>query len=98
MKIFQTLQMHLAFIGYAPNLRPFNKRQNWLFAKNFVCITLIYVQLLHVANSPNEYMDSIFMTVVATLVSISHISTTFQMKTLFIYIDEIEKLFNASKF
>lgn len=98
MKILQLIQMHLALNGYKnPNLRPCNGQQKWFFVEMFLSITSLYVYLLFVADSLKEYMDSILVTAVGTLVVISRISTILKMKTIFVFIDEVEKLLNASE-
>lgn len=97
MKIYQTVKTNLALIGYKENLRPFNERQKWIFIIGFSTLLANYVDLLHDSNTPKEYMDSIFMSGIGTFVQISHISTTFKMETIFIFINEVEEVINASK-
>lgn len=99
MKIFQTTQMHLALNGYNnANPRPFNKQQKWIFVEMFLSTTSFYAYLLCVADSAKEYMDSILLTAMGTIIAISRISTIFKTKTIFIFIDEFEEVLNASKF
>lgn len=98
MNIFQTTQMHLALNGYNnANLRPFNKQQKFIFVEMILSLTSLYVHLLHVAESQKEYMFSILITAVDTLIAISHISTTLKMRTIFIFIDEVEEVLIASE-
>lgn len=98
MKIFQTIQIKFAFLGFESNLRPINNRQKWIFFEIFFCVTSLCVHLFHVASTPKEYLDSILITGMAILILISHISTILQMATIFTYIDEVEGVLNESKF
>lgn len=97
MKIYQTIQMNLALLGFKENLRPFNKRQKLCFVAFFISLATIYVYLLCVASKPKEYMDSIFVTAVGSFVCISYISSVFKMETLFIFINGMEEGVNGSE-
>lgn len=98
MKIFQTTQTNLALLGFERNLRPFNKRQRWILIEGFLAVTACYVYLLLVADSSKEFMDSIFTTGVSNLILISHISTVLKTETIFVFIDDVEDVINASEF
>lgn len=90
--------MHLALLGYGADLDPFNKRQKWIFVLVLLAMVPLYMYLLYVAESPGEYIHSIFVIAVRSLILISHISTIFKMETIFIFIDECEGTLNASEF
>lgn len=97
MKIFQTVQKHLASIGYRRNERSFNNDISVQLLKSILYIMCQWVYLLHIANTPKEYMDSIFMSAVGILVNISFLSTVLKMKTIFIFIDAAENAINTSE-
>lgn len=97
MKILQTTQMHLALYGYEANSSPFSKRRKLIYIEIFVSQTAYMAHLLLVANTPKEYMNSIFMVGIAFLCTVSRINTMFKTKTIFIFIDEVEEILNSSK-
>lgn len=97
MKIYQTTRTCLALFGFQEDLQPFNKRQKLIFLPCVFFHTANLVQLFHVANTTQEYMDSIFLTTVGTLITASHISTIGKMKTIFSVINKIEEGINQSK-
>lgn len=98
MKIFQTIKMHLALSGCnKKNLSTFGTQQKWIFVEIFLSMTSLYVHLLCVAESPKEYMNSILLIAVGTLIIISRISTTLKMKTMFIFIEEVEEVLKSSE-
>lgn len=98
MKILQTVQTNLAVLGFERNLRPFNKRQMFWFFEGLLSSTTFVIYLLFEASSPKEYMDSIFMIVIGTLMTISHFSMILETETIFVLIDKIENIINASEF
>lgn len=98
MKIFQTVQMHLASINYRPNERPFNNGILKQCLKSVLYISCQFVYLFNIADTPKEFMDSIFTTAVGVLVNVSFLSTALKMKTIFIFIDEVESTIETSKF
>lgn len=97
MKIYQTVRWNLALIGYKKNLRPFPKRLKWILFVKSTFIIAAYMHLFYVANTTKEFMDSIFVTGMGTLITISHISTIFKMETIFVFMNEIEEVINASE-
>lgn len=98
MKIFQTIQMHLAWYGYEANLLPFNKRHKMVLADVVFSLTVYNVHLFYEANLPQGYLDTIYMIVVTTVITISRISTMLKMKNIFLFIDEIEAILDASEY
>lgn len=91
-KIFHTIQSKLALIGFEKNLRPFNVRQNWTIIMASISLTTLVIYPLHLATTPKEYMDSIFVCGVGSLVTISHFSIIPKTETVFTFIDEIEQV------
>lgn len=97
MKLFEIVQRNLALMGYSPNQRPFTKKQIQIGVTKALCISLHGINLIYVANTPKEYMQSIFDTSVTVLVFISFISTILKMNIIFILIDKLQALVNDSK-
>lgn len=83
---------------YRANQSPFDKFQFWIFVKVFWGVFSHIVHLMRESHTPQEYMESIFMTTVGVLVAIVRVSTLFKNDTIFIYIDTVEKTINESEF
>lgn len=96
MKIFETVLKHLDSIGFKENQHRFNRIQIETHLKAALNVSLICVQLFHVANTLKEYMDGIFLITVAILVFISRASTAFKTTTIFIFINRLEEIINDS--
>lgn len=98
MKIAQTTKRYLASMGYRVDLRPFHKHQLWLLFERPFTLFLQLVYVLHVAKTSREYMESIFMLMVGILMYVSLVSTIIKMPTIFILIDDMERVINQSEF
>ena len=98
MKIFKTVQKHLASLGYIKNQSSLNIRQLSICFLSIVAIISLSLYLFCFANTQKEFMDSIFMTVSGVLVFISNLSTANKLTTIFIFIDRTEQVINESKF
>lgn len=96
MKILQRAQANLAVLGFERNVRPFNRRQKFWFIEGLLSFNAFFVYLLLGASSTKEYMESIFMIVIGTLIIISHFSIILKTETIFVLIDELEGIVNAS--
>lgn len=97
MKIFNTVQKHLASIGYRANQNPFNTQQLSIILMGIFATISQCIYLFFIAKTLKEFMDSILMTAANFLVFISNLSTIHKMATIFIFIDSIEKAINESK-
>lgn len=97
MKVFQRVQINLASLGHGPSQNPFNGRQLWIFVKVFLYLFLLCAYLVREPKTPKEYMNSIFITTAAFLVTMARLSTLFMNDTIFDFIDRIEKTINGSK-
>lgn len=98
MKIFQTVQKHLAAIGYRPNQRPFNGDILRQCVKCVLFTTAQFVYLFYFAKTPAEFINSIFVAAIGVLVFLSFLSTNWKMDIIFIFIEETEEVINGSKF
>lgn len=96
MKIFQTVQKHLASIGYRANQNPFNLQQLTIIFMGILAIFSQCVYLFFIANTTKEFLDSILMTTIGILVFISNLSTVHKTATIFIFIDSVEKGIHGS--
>lgn len=95
-KVFQTIQSKLALIGFEKNLRPFNRRQKRTFIVSAIFLSTLFINLLYVANSPKEYMDSILLCGGVSLATISQLGVILKTETMFILINEFEEVINES--
>lgn len=96
MKIFQTIEMNMEPSGFIRNQRPFNLKQ----CDRIVKITLfnaLFIYLVHEANTPTQYMESILITTAGILITIAYMSLVFEYATIFKLIDDIEQDVNESK-
>lgn len=96
MERFQTVRKEIALLGFIPNHRdyphyPFTKehlKTHLIFGWNIIslCIFAIYV-----ADSPKEYMDSLYIITATGALFISYTTITFRMTKLFNFFGDIEK-------
>lgn len=97
MKIFLKTQKNLEFGGYRRNENAFNRRRLVLLVLSILSLIPLIVYPFHVANTPKEYMDSIFMTATGILVFISSMSIAFKTQKIFDVIDDIEQVVGESE-
>lgn len=97
MKIFQTIQKNMRHSGFIRDQNAFNKTQTLVIFKSIVFLTLQFVYLLRVANTPRQYMDSIFMSTVGFLIVISHADIAIKTAKIFDLIDAFEQTINESE-
>lgn len=97
MKIFQEIQRNVAFLGYARNARVFNGRQQCLLVGSVISLISVYVNLCYVASSPKEYLDSISLAILGSLLGISALDAMINVKTIFVYIDDAEEIISSSE-
>lgn len=97
MKILQTTQKNMEFGGLIRDQSAFNNTQLRTFFISAVFLTLQIVYPLHVANTPRQYLDSIFMTAAGYLIFISFMSIALKTTEVFNFIDDLEQRINDSK-
>lgn len=94
MKLFQNCQKNLEIMGYVPDQHPFNMKQIQVGLTMLLNIILNFIYLIHVANTPRQYMESCFYTITSILILISFISTVYKMDLIFIFIDKLQIIIN----
>lgn len=102
MKPFLTIRKYLATVGIMPNrfhyrCYPFSRQ---CLIANSICIigfisTSVYT--FHVANNTKEYMDSLYVLVMACGIFLSYTTTVFNMNKWFCFFENFEKFFDESK-
>lgn len=97
MKIFQTFEKNIKAGGFARDEGAFSSVQMQTIFKVIVSLILQSVYLLRVANTPRQYLDSIFMTIAGFLIAISYINFVFKTTELLNYIDDLEQTINESE-
>lgn len=98
MKIAKEVKRNLASIGYRIDQRPFHKEQLWLLFERMLTLLLQFVHALYIANTPREFMETIFMIMVGILMYITLVSTINEMTTIFAVIEDMEQVINESKY
>lgn len=98
MPVYQVVQKNLAFMGYSPNERSFNRRQIQIGVAMAMCVSVNFIFLIHVANTPQQLMASIHHTSVSILILISFMSTAYKMDIIFTIVDKMQAIVNESKF
>lgn len=96
MERFLTIRKEIALLGFIPNLHdyphyPFTKRH---LGAHLICslnIASVCIFAIHVADSPKEYMDSLYMITGIVAISVSYATFTFKMTKLFAILSNIEK-------
>lgn len=103
MKLFQTVQNNLASLGY---VRDHNGYRYYPFSGRHFRTTLLFSSgtfsilmfLIHIANSPGEYIDSFFTFTASFSIFICHMTTSFKMMEFFAFFDGCGKVYDESKF
>lgn len=103
MKLFQTVQKNLMLVGYMRNQAGYRYyafgRRHFISSVLFsIATTSIFIFATHTANSPAEYMDAFYLLAVLLSILVSHMSITLKMTKLFDFIDNLEKVYDKSKF
>lgn len=98
MKIAKTVKRQVASMGYRVDQRSFNTEQLWLLFERMLTLVLQFLDVLYVANNLRQYVESIFMIIVGTLLYVSLVSTIIEMPTIFTLIDDLEHVINESEY
>lgn len=98
LKFFVTIKKNLASIGFSENNSAFDTEQLLRGFEGILAIILEFVYLIHVTSTSREYMESIIMTVAGVVSLISLISMNLQFATIFILMDEFERVINESEY
>lgn len=97
MALYQNVQKNLAFMGYSPNERPFNRKHMEIILAMAMCSSSEFIYLMQVANTPKEYMIAIFFVSTSILILIAFLSTAHKLKIFFVLIDKVQIAVNGSK-
>lgn len=99
MKVFQTVQKYLAYLGFNQNdQNALNSRQFFTALNMIAMFILSLLYLFVVANTPREYLDSIYMTSAGLGLMTSYFSIVYKARELFDYFDDGEQLINNSEY
>lgn len=94
MKVFQTVRKNFAAIHFRKDQRWFHLRTLFELFKPIMAIVLQCIYLFYDANTPEELMNSIFMTIVGILVFISLMSTVQKKAEIFFFMDWVQVIVN----
>lgn len=96
MERFQTIRREIALLGFIPDHQdylhyPFTKRH---LGAHLICslnIISVCIFAVHVADSPKEYMDSLYIITATVAISVSYTTIAFKTTKLFTVFSDIEK-------
>lgn len=97
MKICGIVQKKLFQLGVGPNQRLFNKIQLKIIFEFTAALSSLCLYLVHTADTPEEYVNSIFITLAMTCISIGYFSITVQTENIFLIIDNMEQIIENRK-
>lgn len=97
MKTFQAVRQNLVKIHVSADQRWSDNQLLFHICECIFAIILQCIYLFCVANTPEELMNSIFMTTAAILVFISYLSILLKIAEIFFFMDTIEKIVNKSE-
>lgn len=97
LEIFQTVKQNLASIGFSANQSAFDKEQLLRGFEGFLGLSSLFIYLIHVANTPTEYMESIYMTIAGVGVLVSYLSMNINYTIIIDFIDEVEGVIDGSE-
>lgn len=97
MQIFETIQKNLNAIGFSANHSLINNHHVRGALAFSSLILLLVAYIFRVANSPEEYMNSMFMIESAIGISTSYFTSIFKKTELHDFIDNIQAIANRSK-
>lgn len=101
MKVLQKSQNYFAILGFSSEQSKQNHCLNYKIVLGWISIGCEFVAsavyLINMANSFDEYIQSICLTVAIIVVVTSFASMVFGMSTLFESIDNIESLIETSE-
>lgn len=97
MQTLQVVQKSFNSMGFDPKREPFNYITVGILVLGFSGVSIQWIFLLHVADSPQERMESMYVVAGCTGVFLSYTTTIFITKELFSFINAFDELTNKSK-
>lgn len=97
MQTLQAVQKSFDSLGFSPKLKQFNYKISGISVISFLGIILLWIYLLHEADSSQEYMESIYIVTACSGIFLSFASTVFFKEELFSFINSFNELTNESK-
>lgn len=98
MKIFQTVRKNLATIDFSVDQRWYDMQQLRNIGFSILADVLQGMYVFRVADTPEQLMNSAFLTSSGTLLFFSYISIISEMSEIFFLLDKIEKVVNKREF
>lgn len=95
--IFQTVKTCLISLDLDANERPFHREQLLHIIRTVLAIVLQCLYLITDANTASEYMRSILIISIGTLVFIAYLSAIFETATISDFIEHYETIINGSE-
>lgn len=97
MKYFQSLRTYMAILGIDSAQKPFNQKISKIFLLYTVYFALNCVFLVRETNSFRKFIDSMYMTAAAAMVTIFFAITALKMTKIFELIETMEEFSNNSE-
>lgn len=103
MKLFQAVQKDIKLLGFIRNhggyrYYPLSIRHLVATAHFLIGIFMVFLFVVHFADSPEEYMDSFYILIMIFTTFTSFMTTILAMTRLFDFFDSYEKVSDMSKF
>lgn len=97
MKIYQEVQKSFVWIGFDQKLEPFNRKISSILAITFTAVLLQWIFLIHVAETAQQYMESMYIVSTCSGIFLAFASSTFTTKRLFSFIKRVNESVDESK-
>lgn len=98
MEVLKTLKWSLQLLGYSSaNRRAYSTRQIQIIFASILVLSLQCAYVFHVANTDQEYLESIFLLSMSIVIFICFVSTIGETAAIFQLIDTAENVFIESK-
>lgn len=97
MQTLLEVQQNFNWIGLSPKLNQLNHVVLRILILNFLGVFSLWIYLIHVPDSPQEYMESIFVVTASTGISLSYTSTIFIRKKLYLFFNGVNVFYSESK-
>lgn len=97
MKTLQEIRKSFCSLGFSPELHPFNHMVLRFLCMAFLTGLLLWIFFIHVADSAQEYLETIYLITAYNGIFLSFASTIFIAEKLFIFFNNVDKISNESK-
>lgn len=97
MRVLQVVQKSFDRMGFSPKRERFNQRALDILVMDITGTSLQWIFLFRVADSSQEYMESVYVVTATTCITLSFAHTIFITKKFFSIIGTLDELVNERK-